>query len=116
MDLVESFRDRFRGVKTATDQPLQWPRTYVYIDGTLFASDDIPDELKNAVCQLAVEAVSIDLQPNLGGRTVTKQKVDVVEVEYAARGAASDYTVFSKANAFLSPLLSSTGPLTPIRI
>ncbi len=50
-----------------------------------------------------------ELQPNRGGRTIVKEKVDVIEVEYAARGAVSDYTQFAKVDSLLEPLLTFTG-------
>ena len=116
MDMVEGYRDRFKGSKTSSTQALQWPREDVVIDGIEIANDNIPTELKNALSQLTVDAVNTTLQPNLGGRTVTKEKVDVVEIEYAAQGAAADYTVFDKFEKMLAPLLSSTGPLYTVRV
>ena len=116
MDVVESYRGSFKGTKASSTQALQWPRADVYIDGTEIASTTIPTELKNALSQLSVDAVSSTLQPNLGGRTVTREKVDVVEIEYAARGASAEYTVFDKFETMLEPLLSSTGPLYTVRV
>lgn len=109
MDYLESLRSQYVGSKAGEDQPLSWPREDVYIDGYYFASDDIPQELKDAQCQLSIEAVTEELQPNRGGRTIVKEKVDVIEVEYAARGAVSDYTQFAKVDSLLEPLLTFTG-------
>lgn len=52
MDYIESLN--FIGVKASLDQPLQWPRFDVVIDGYLFPSDAIPDLLKNGLMQTAM--------------------------------------------------------------
>jgi hypothetical protein len=116
MDYIEGFRSEFKGEKVSSTQALQWPRQYVYIDDVLISNTTIPAELKNAVIQSAIEATAETLQPNTGGRTVTKERVDVVEVEYAARGAATDYKVFNKVLKWLNPLLARTGPLYSVRL
>lgn len=59
MDYIESLN--FIGVKASLDQPLQWPRFDVVIDGYLFPSDEIPDLLKNGLMQTAM---SIDAGTN----------------------------------------------------
>lgn len=117
VDYLEAVRDKYKGYKAGETQALQWPREDVYIDGYYFSSTDIPQELKDAQCQLCIEAVTEDLQPNGGGRTITKEKVDVIETEYAARGAVADYTTFTKVEALLEPILTSAGQaLSAIRI
>lgn len=116
MDYLEALRSSFKGYKVSDIQALQWPREDVYIDDYYFDSDDIPQELKNAQCQLMMDAVDTTLQGNSGGRTVTKEKVDVIEVEYSAMGATTDQPIFSKANAFLAPLLIRSGNLGTVRI
>lgn len=88
MDYLESLS--FIGSKKTKTQPLQWPREGVYIDGFEYESTEIPQELKNA--QMAV-AVSIDAGINPMGaisRAVKREKVDVIEVEYADNAAAVD--------------------------
>lgn len=55
MDYIESLS--FIGFKRTKDQPLQWPRCYVYIDGYCYENDYIPKELKQA---LMATAVAID--------------------------------------------------------
>lgn len=105
MDLIESFRDRFQGSKTDEDQPLQWPREDVWIDGFEIGEDVIPQALIDAQVQLAYEAQSTDLQPTGTGQEVTKEKVDVIEVTYSKRGSGTVTPQFNKAMAFLSVLL-----------
>lgn len=73
----------FLGSLVDDDQPLSWPR---YIEGVDYNA--IPDRLKQAVCILALESLSDDLNPTQD-RAVKREKVDVIEVEYmdnATRG------------------------------
>lgn len=52
----------FKGEKVAADQPLQWPRNYVYNDnGTAYLSiTEIPTRLKQAVFELAIQSIDED--------------------------------------------------------
>lgn len=109
MDLVESYRSRFSGSKTDSAQALQWPRTGASLDGAELDDDVIPTELKSAVYQLAFEAQSTDLQPTGSGQEVLREKVDVIETEYAKRGSGSVTPQFNKAMAFLEPLFKGGG-------
>lgn len=117
MDLVESFRAQFSGNKTDPEQSLQWPRTGATLDGVSLADDFIPKELKYAQIQLAYDAQTVDLQPTGTGQETLKEKVDVLEVEYAERGTGSVEPQLNKANAFLEPLFGSRGfSLRTIRV
>ena len=77
-DYIEQlYAGRWNGELVMHDQDLQWPR-YGFIDPEF---DEIPDRLKQAVCILALEALSGSLNPSLN-RAVKREKVDVIEVEY----------------------------------
>jgi len=84
-DYIEQvYEGRWVGYLVDNDQPLSWPRTYnvngsVYVDYDI--SGDIPKRLKQAVCILALESLSGELNPVLD-RAVKREKVDVIEVEY----------------------------------
>ena len=111
-DYLESFRDRYKGDKSASTNALQWPRTDVYIDGYLLSKTTIPEELKNAQIQIALDAQSVEISPNelvsdKGDRK--KEKVDVIEVEYFERSNSRTQPKFTKAMYFLSPLLKQNG-------
>ena len=103
MDYLEA--QNFKGFKTDSSQPLQWPRTDVYIDGVLIDGSAVPSEVEVAQ---AVIAVSIDqgYNPNATyGPAVKREKVDVIEIEYQD-GARS--TAYSPAiNNALAPLIRS---------
>ena len=109
MDFIESYRDEFKGVKTVSDQSLQWPRIGVQVDGYDISEAVIPKVLKDAQCQLATDANTQDLMPTGTGREVIGEKVDVIEVTYATTGNTTVSPDFVKAKALLSPLLSTGG-------
>jgi len=69
--LEQVYQGRWIGDPLSDTQALSWPR----ID------DIIPDRLKQAVCILALEAITADLNP-VQDRAVKREKVDVIEVEY----------------------------------
>lgn len=109
MDYIESKRSAFQGVKVYTDQPLQFPRAYVYVDDCAVDSATIPPEVINAQCELAVAAYTITLQPTLQPSdvgAVTKKRVEgAVEVNYAASaGASFSRPQFTAAESWLKPL------------
>ena len=107
MDIIESYRSRFQGVKTDSDNALQFPRSGVFIDGSEIGDAVIPGELKNAQCQYALDAMTNDLMPNrLVSDTgaVIEETVDVITVKYD-KTAQRSKPYFAKAEAWLAPLL-----------
>lgn len=118
MDFIEAHRSQFQGVKTASTNPLQFPRTGVSLDGYELADSAIPQILKDAQAQLAIDAVSSSLMPTGTGREVIKEKVDVIEVSYATSGNTNTQPIFTKAVAMLRPLLKSGlfGELRSLRV
>lgn len=103
-DYLESLEDRYQGERVSAAQPLPWPRSGVYLFGSEVASDSIPAQLKRAQMQLAIDAVNGDLQPTGAGREIVRQKVDVIETEYAQTGSGSVLREFNKAHDILKPL------------
>lgn len=118
VDFLEAQRNYYDGVKMDREQKLQWPRSGAYLDGFEIFEDEIPDVLKNAQCQLMMEVFAgLDLQPNGTGREVVREKVDVLETEYAQTGSGVLQPIFAKAMAYLEPLFgaySSPGNI-PVR-
>jgi hypothetical protein len=131
MDFLESFRDRFKGVKTNPTQSTQWPRTlkpdpftiwdqvgpqaftadtvdvsiHVQIDGIDIADNEIPIELLKAQCQLMVErSKGVDLLPTTNpNRTVRRQTIGPITTEYFSDDTAPLLPAF---DVYLYPLLS----------
>lgn len=70
--LEQAYAGRWKGEPLKDDQALAWPRE---VEG-------IPEKLKQACCQLALETIGgASLNPTQG-QTVKREKVDVIEVEY----------------------------------
>lgn len=110
MDMVESYRSQFSGVKSSGGNQLQWPRMGVLLDGEPLEDNTIPTELKSALICFAYESQTTELQPTVSSQTTAKEKVDVIEVEYFnAQGRPASTPTFTKALAFLQPLLKSAG-------
>ena len=120
MDYLESYRDRFKGVKTSETQSLQWPRSGVVIDNYGIDSDELPQILKDCLCQLIIEnATNSDLSPTVTDtRITTSEKVDVIEVTYSdsRQSGATGQLVMPKVNNLLNPLLRSGSGLGGIRV
>lgn len=82
-DYIEQiYAERWGGGLVLLDQPLSWPRVGFWEPD----STEIPDRLKQAVCILALEALTDDLNP-VQDRAVKREKVDVIEVEYMDNAA-----------------------------
>lgn len=115
MDYLETYRSQYQGEKTDPAQLIQFPREGVVIEGYDLPNNEIPDLLKQAQCQASGDAYDTDLIPNEGA-DVKKEKVDVIEVEYADSSMSQGPT-FTKVESLLQPLLTSTGtwPTTSVR-
>lgn len=111
---LEGLREEYQGSRASAEQGLEWPRTGVYLYGFEFPDSDIPGPLARAQCQLAVEALTTDLQPNSVGPQVLRRKVDVIETQFADIGQAAPRPVFRKVDGLLKPLMRNYGP-APLR-
>ncbi len=77
---------RWDGFKAAAANPLPWPRSHAFdCERVLIASDVIPDQIKEAQIWLAfyIESGSDPATPSTPA--VKREKVDVIEVEYAVK-------------------------------
>ena len=105
MDYIESLA--FIGDKHKESQPLQWPRDEVYIDRYYIERETIPKELKNGVYTAAL-AIDAELDPlRIIERATKREKVDVIEVEYA--NSAASQTIVRTISAALYKILRPGG-------
>lgn len=111
-DYIESFAEDFKGSRKGSTQALSWPRINVVFENEKFPSNSIPPQLKMAQAQAVVEIFNgQDLSPAITGYAVRREKVDVIEVEYAAggstyEGSAAQFTPkFPKILQYLRPLM-----------
>jgi len=88
---------------------LSWPRDGALVEqgnfaGMVYDNATIPPQVKDAVAELALEALSARLAPSASrGGLIKREKVDVIEVEYM------DFAPSGKSYSFVSMLLK---PLT----
>ena len=77
--------NNWKGFGADPDQFLDWPRVgMVNKKGRVIPSDEIPRELKSAVCEYAKRQLAADLRPDVedtGTVKRVKTKVDVIETE-----------------------------------
>ena len=84
MDWLEAQRARYQGYKTdPVNQTLQWPRGDVYIDCYEFDENSIPQQLKDAQCQLCIEQNNgVELFPSNDPNILRERIEDFIEIEY----------------------------------
>ena len=112
MDYLEAQRGHYQGKKTEPGtQALQWPRKGVYIDcDEILDQNEIPQELKDAQCQLVIEGYnSVVLQPTETGGETIREVLDDIEIEYSRNGGVTASPVMSAVRALLDPLFFRCG-------
>jgi hypothetical protein len=111
MDWLESLRAKYQGVKVSADQSLQFPRVGLTVDGFEVAEDEIHPLLKKAQCQVIMDlAAGLDPQASWDGSpAVLREKVDVIETEYAESNPNGQLPYLRKAYSFLAPFLNNQG-------
>lgn len=72
----------FKGVKHTEDQPLQFPRDDLYIDGYSVESDEIPKEVKTAIYELIKLEIDGDSKLTPSEREVTSEQIDSIKITY----------------------------------
>lgn len=72
----------FKGDKKTKAQRMQWPRYGVIIDGFSVDSDEIPQQLIDLQYEVAIAIGDGDDPLGTIDRSVKREKVDVIEVEY----------------------------------
>lgn len=111
MDYLESLEDQWQGYRTSDTQPLAWPRTGVYVYGSLQAPDVVPQRVINAQCQLAIESDSQALMPTVkpgASGPVIETTVDVITKKFAP-GDGNTSPVFKSVTAIVQPLYKTSG-------
>jgi hypothetical protein len=107
----------YKGYRTYPSvDTMKWPRTDVQIDDYALGIGEIPIQLKQAQCQLAVELQTVDPSMTLSGQLIKREKVDTLETEYAIDyRAGQKLPQLTKVDFLLKPLLRNTGILKVIR-
>lgn len=105
MDYMDT--QHWQGDKTDPDQPLDWPRTGVQVNCSDIPSDTVPAGIVKAQHAVAL-SINAGFDPlSTIDRAVSKEKVDVLEIQYQAD--ASDRAVIRSIDAAVKPYLWGNG-------
>lgn len=122
MDYIEAQESRFKGYRRTQEQSLSWPRTHVVLyyteryalvngyenirQGNYWPDNKIPQTLVKAQCQLAVDVMTVDLQPTIAidSRSVRRDKVGPLETEYFSSREQLNSPILGKAEGLLANL------------
>lgn len=108
--LDATYGSLYRGYRKDYDQGLEWPRTDA-LDETARDLPDLPQQLPNAVCELAARALSAPLAEDVpsGGGDIKriKEKVGPLETdtEYTAAGQIVGLERYRVVHMMLGPVL-----------
>lgn len=102
------YRARFPGYRTdGRSQGLEWPRTAAYdVDWYPINNDEVPIEVKNAVCEMAVRELADpgSMLPDLDrGGQVQSLRAGTVEIVYGSNAVAR--TTFQLVDGIMARLL-----------
>lgn len=137
--LVEASRDltylNWIGSRVNDDQALAWPRAYVpnpdapYDDETLtlddivyFDEDIVPDRVKDATCELALQylkAGGTDIAMPCPSYGIASKQVDVISVTYITDGTRITKGInrYPRVMGFIAPMLANgAANLTVVRV
>lgn len=121
-DYLESQRRRYKGSRAHGAGCLQWPRvnedgTGIEVDGTVLDPAAIPEELKKAQCQLAVELQTVDPAQTTSGPAVRQKTVGPLTTVYAVGdNAGQAQPSLPKVEALLAPLCRPASFATVVRL
>jgi hypothetical protein len=113
-DYLLSIEPQLKGCRAVAGQALPFPRKGVYFDNVEQPYAVIPTTLKNAICQLVVEAQARDILPSADGRVVVSETVGPISTTYQNSVSSPS---FPRVEAFLAILLKAgSGGLQAIRV
>ena len=106
---IESFRNRYQGNKSTSDQTMQWPRINVAIDDYAIDSDVIPPELKTAQALGAYEeSIGNELQSTCQKGTLIEETIHgAITNKWADNGLSTSGDNFAAIDGLLAPLFKS---------
>lgn len=83
---------RWKGVRTDETQSMEWPRQATYDrNGVSIDSDEIPEQLKDAVCEFVKFVQTEDPTVGAGVDYIRAITLDVLEIEYQEGTSQNDF-------------------------
>lgn len=108
MDYIFSEEYKLSGYRTSENQPLPFPRYGLCANGFYVEDETIPQGVKNAQMELAIQAKSADLLISGQVSNVASEKVDVLERSYFSGGSWTQVRT-DRADAYLKPYMKNGG-------
>jgi len=109
------------GQRATTTQSQAWPRWNAPIPdsptGFLFASNVVPQRVKDAACELAFQflnAGTTDLASADSNQGVTEKTVDVLTTRWDTYRRPTGLSRFTRVMDYIRPLLASSGSSVPL--
>ena len=116
LDYLFSEEKQMQGCRVSSVQELPYPRSGVYANDFIVASDSIPKGIKKAQMELALQANTSELLVNESVSNLASfEVVGAYKEEYFNGGAWSTVRT-DRADAYLDPYLQSGGNLRLVRI
>lgn len=107
----QAYRERWQGMKRHENQALDWPRWDVCVDGFHLDVDSVPTDVANACADLALRALSEDLNADQE-RAIVREKVGPIETEYSAHSPQSKQ--FRAIDMMLAPYLKGSSAMASL--
>ena len=117
IDYLVSKEQSLKGCRVSADQELPYPRSGVSANGFTIASDAIPQSLKNAQLELAIQSCTSALLVNGEVNNLAGFNVDGVYSETYFSGGSWTQIRTDRADAYLLPLMKNNGSVnTMVRV
>ncbi len=109
--MEQEYRLRWASFRRTSSQALSWPRAWVQMPDAPYGygswaayvpNNIVPTEVQQACCELALEAISGDLNPALE-RSTSREKVGEIEVTYDTNSV--EWKRFRDVDAMVSPYI-----------
>ncbi|HEY0684760.1 MAG TPA: DnaT-like ssDNA-binding protein [Steroidobacter sp.] len=100
------------GDRATKEQALDWPRVNVVVEGFPYASTELPRQVEQAQCALAIAAQRVDLLPNTPANTsgpISERTVGPITTKYSNTGRVSQVPAIAKADVILRTILKRNG-------
>jgi len=108
--MKQAYRQRWAGSRVTRTQALDWPRAGVCVEDFPVLSDEVPEEVVEACCELALRAAAGELLPDLeiGTNQIKKDKTGPLETEFFENNVTA-VGRFPGIDALLAPYFGATG-------
>lgn len=112
-DFLMQTEPRLRGTRTVETQSLPFPRQDLVVRDIELADDEVPADVKTAMCLLVLGMQDIDPFPIRETRNIVQETIGPIQTTY--RNVSSS-PLFPQVEAYLAPFYTSAGILRSLRV